>query len=80
MFSKMFMIDMLLKMIIFANFCIIFLTKMIPKNYDAFRCPINFRESLSEVDRVVYIYHAKYTIRRYMRKACFGQQIQSPRW
>ena len=30
MFSKMFTIDMLLKMIIYANVCITFLTKTIP--------------------------------------------------
>ena len=46
MLSIMFMINMFLKMIIYANECIIFLTKMIPKNSDAFRCPINFRDSL----------------------------------
>ena len=38
------LVDMLLKMIIDANVCITFLTKTIPKNSDAFRCPINFRE------------------------------------
>ena len=45
MFSKMFMMNMLLKMIIYAKVCIIFLNQNdTKKNSNAFRYLINIRE------------------------------------